>query len=486
MKRKFEIGIKLRLFLEVGAIIAAALIGLSVVNSQMLERVYMWREERTLASMAENVERADGGYFQRCSEYETNDNVSIDLYDESDNYLYEGSGSFVSGSKFNVVSRTDNPDGSYFNVVSAEGSTLQYILYGKDFANGWHIEIMAKKNPIEENARLGTVVTTVISVLALGVVLLFIFLYAKRFTKPLIEMSDVTTAMANLNFDRKCTVNRRDEIGALAQNINTLSDSLDSALGELKEKNAALLEDIEKERRLEKMRRDFVSGASHELKTPISIIRGYAEALKMDLGAESEETAKYCDIIMNEADRMNSLVLSMLEQSRYEAGGKPPQKECFAVDGLVEEFLSAAGPILKEHGLTAHYEKTNGAEGYADRAQMTTVLSNYVSNACCHAAPVNGEKSLRISVTDCGARWRVNVWNSGSRIEEKDKDAIFTSFYRADKSRSRAEGRFGLGLAIVRSIADNHGTACGFDNTDDGVTFWFEMEKAPQEEPQQV
>ncbi len=148
--------------------------------------------------------------------------------------------------------------------------------------------------------------------------------------------------------------------------------------------------------------------------------------------------------------------------------------------------MSAAEPILKEHGLTAHYETTNGAEGYADRAQMTTVLSNYVSNACCHAAPVNGEKSLRISVTDRGARWRINVWNSGSRIEDKDKDAIFTSFYRADKSRSRAEGRFGLGLSIVRSIADNHGTDCGFDNTDDGVTFWFELEKAPQEEPQEV
>ena len=140
MKRR-KIGIRLRFFLEVGAIMAVCLIGISVVNSQLLESVYIWNIERDLRSMAQQAEQAGNNYFLLLSEFEREEGVSIDLYDPVDNFLYEGSGSFVSGNKLNIISRKENDDGSYFNVVSAEGSSTQYILYGKTFAKGYHIEI---------------------------------------------------------------------------------------------------------------------------------------------------------------------------------------------------------------------------------------------------------------------------------------------------------------------------------------------------------
>lgn len=471
MKRR-KMGIRTRVFLEIGAIIAVCLIGISIVNSRLVESVYIWNVERSLRSMADDAEKAGEEYYALLQEYENTQDVSIDLYDNTDNYLYEGNSKFISGSKLNIVSRSENDDGSYFNVVAAEGSTTQYIVYGKDFLNGYHIEITVQKDPIQENASIATRVTTMLTVCALLLGLVFISGYSKRFTKPLIEMSRVTARLANLDFSEKCNVTRNDEIGALADNINSVSDSLNNALSELREKNTQLMEDIEKERRIEKMRSDFISSASHELKTPIAVIRGYAEGLKMNIDRENDSAAEYCDIIMHEADRMNVLVLNMLEQSLYSSGAKSPDMKEFSVNRFIEAFLKTAAPIFEEKGVNAVYEKAEDLQAFADESQMTTVLSNIVLNACSHAS---GEKLIKITAEKNDSEIKISVFNTGSRVDDKDKEGIFTAFYRADKAHSRAEGRFGLGLAIVKSITDNHNCKCGFENKEDGITFWFTM-----------
>ena len=331
-----KLGFRARFFLEVGAIIAACLVGISIINSQLLEKVYINNVENSLADIAREVERAGENYFYVSAEFELTEDVSIDLYDQTDNLLYEGGGSFVSGNKLNIISRKENKDGSYFNVVAADGSATQYILYGKDFDNGYHIEVFTEKNPIEENASLAVKVTTSITVLTLVLALVFIFDYSRRFSKPFIQMNEVMEKIASLDFTQKTDIDRHDEIGTLAKNINKVSDSLDNALTELREKNEQLQEDIEKERRLEKMRQEFVSAASHELKTPIAIIRGYAEGLRMNTQCD-DATGEYSDIIMGEADKMNELVLSMLEQSLYTSGQKAPEKEEFDVDQYIKD-----------------------------------------------------------------------------------------------------------------------------------------------------
>ncbi len=471
MKRR-GLGIRAKVFLEIGAIIAVCLVGISIANSQLLESVYIWNVERSLSAMAQSAEQAGEEYFLLLSDYEIKQGVSIDLYDQTDNYLYEGSGKFISSSKLNIISRTQNEDGSYFNVVAEDGSTTQYIVYGKDFENGWHIEITAQKDPIQENANLATSVTTTITILALVLALVFISVYSKKFTKPLIQMSEVTNKIANLDFSAKCNVNRGDEIGALADNINVVSDSLNNALTELRQKNEQLMQDIERERKIEKMRADFISSASHELKTPIAIIRGYAEGLKMNVDEENEGATEYCDIIMREADKMNALVINMLEQSLYSSGVKQPNMKEFSVDDFVEDLLKTVAPIFEEKGVTANYSKSDGLVAFADYGQMTTVLSNIVLNACSHAKE---EKLINITAEKINSSIKINVFNTGSRVEDKDKEGIFTSFYRADKAHSRAEGRFGLGLSIVKSITENHSCECGFENKENGVTFWFTM-----------
>ncbi len=472
--KKRKLGIRAKLFLEIGAIIVICLVGIAFVNSRLVESVYTWNTERTLSTIAAEVENAGADYYAVAHRNETEKGVSIDLYDTEDNYLYEGADNMLFGSKLNIISRTENEDGSFFNVVCAEGSTTQYIVFGKDFENNYHIEITVQKDPIRENARIATRVTTTLTVFALILALVYIFAYSKRFTKPLIEMSNVASRIAKLDFSSKCTVKGRDEIGKLAENINTVSDSLSNALGELQEKNIRLQADIERERQIERMRADFISSASHELKTPIAIIRGYSEGLKMSVSEDNTEANEYCDIIMREADRMNSLVLNMLEQSLYTSGAKQPDMTVFELNEFIEDFLKTLTPIFEEKGVDTVFRRSQPLMVKADKGQYTTVLSNIVLNACSHAS---GEKRVEISLEELEDCIRVCVFNTGSHIEEKDREGIFTAFYRADKAHSRAEGRFGLGLAIVKSITENHNCVCDFENLDNGVTFRFTIKK---------
>lgn len=474
MKKK--LGIRARVFLEIGAIITVCLFALTLVNSRMLEKVYLWNAERELKAIAQKTESIENGdYYSQLSYYEALYGVNIVLYDGEDNCLYESGGGFISGKRLWVISRSENDDGSYFNILSEDDSSTQYILYGEDFGDGYHLEITSQKDPIQENVELATGVTTVIAVIALLLTLAFISLYAKRFTKPLIKMSEVTEKMSELDFSEKLDIKRNDEIGALSENINKLSASLDTALAELKETNESLRRDIEKEHEVDNMRKEFISSASHELKTPIAIIRGYTEMLKLSVPEGNESLKEYCDIIINESDKMNTLVINMLEASLYSSGARKPRKSEFSVNAFIDSFLKRSAPIFDEKGVNCVFEKSADCEVYGDEKQLETVLSNLVSNACSHA---KGEKLVKVYTETEGENVSVCVYNSGNPIEDKDKDNIFKSFYRADKAHSRAEGRFGLGLSIVKSITELHGTSCGFENTKDGVVFFFEIEKS--------
>ncbi len=470
---KHKLGIRTKFFLELGGIIAVCLIGIAFVNSQLLENVYIWNIERSFKNIAQQAEQSGDNYVVVLSQFESEKGVSIDLYDDIDNLIYQGKDTFLSGSKLNIISRKEYDDGSYFNIVSTDSSASQYIRYGKSFKNNYHIEISTEINPIQENASLAVNVTTVISILALFLALLFIYDYSRRFTKPLIQMNDVMKRIASLDFSVKTNIDRNDEIGTLAENINTVSDSLNVALSELREKNKQLQEDIEKERRLEKMRQDFVSSASHELKTPIAIIRGYAEGLKLNMTSQATSNNEYCDIIIREADKMNELVLNMLEQSLYSTGTKMPELSQFELKIYVDNFLKSAEPIFKEKGITVQCNVENETV-FGDEKQLTTVLSNIILNACSHA---KDEKIIKIISESVGKQVKICVFNTGSKVDDKDADSIFTSFYRADKAHSRKEGRFGLGLSIVKSIVTNHGCDCGFNNEENGVTFWYTVNK---------
>ena len=307
------------------------------------------------------------------------------------------------------------------------------------------------------------------------IILLLSFINSKMISKPLINLNEAAKKMINLDFSSKCEVDSKDEIGNLALTFNFLSDKLNSTLTDLKMANVKLTEDIEKERLLEKMRKEFIADVSHELKTPISIIEGYAEALKDGI-VEENDVDYYTDVIIDEAKKMNSLVMDMLTLSHMES-------KSYALNKTPEDFISLIKNIYKKYKVTItthniEFSNLCTSENVSidcDAFKIEEVMNNLITNAIKYTP--SGEL-IKITLSDLpNNHILVEVDNFGSHIPEKDIRFIWDKFYRIDKSRNKDSGGTGLGLAITKNILELHESNYGVKNTEDGVKFYFSLTK---------
>lgn len=483
-QKKFR-SIRVKLFLQIGAIFLLAVLLLLALNRWYMPVIYAYNTRRNMQDIAEQIDlltpsAADFG--ARLSSFEKSEGLSIDLYAPNGEQLYYGKDPlFVAGGKVTVTDRHEYEDGSYFETQLFERQNAQFIVYVRTLESGCTLEMYSKKSTVDDNANSAIQVMTVTGITALLAALLAVYFYSKRFTKPLIEMRDVTKEMARTEFSRKCTAETADEIGELAGSINQLSDSLEATLADLSEKNRKLQSDIEHEQRVDKMRKDFIANVSHELKTPISIVQGYAEGAKLLAQSGSGEKAgEYCDIIVSEAQKMNRLVLELLELSQYESGGMSVQAQPFDLCTLVSNYARANQLKFEEKSVRFTFELPQDCICFADPLKIQMVLNNYISNACAHAS---GGKAVHLTAIFLDeARCHVTVFNEGAPIADEDLEKIWDSFYRADKSHSRKEGRYGLGLSIVSEIQKLHGQARGVRNVENGVEFWFDVQRNPTAE----
>lgn len=483
-RKKAGQGLKLktRLFIQVALILAVCVTVVTFLNSRYMEKAYLWYEKRSVIKMVEDIDKLPNielTYYSDIPSFEQENDVSIDMYNAYGEPLYEsGARVSLSNKKVDVVSReTDGDNKSYYSVLRETGSDLQYNVYGKTLKNGYLLEVISLVSPIAQSEMVASTFTAALSVFGLLLSLFVISMFAGRFAKPLEELSEITGEMARLNFKRKCSTDRKDEIGVLADNVNRLSDSLDGALTELEEKNRQLIKDIDAERRLDAIRKEFISSVSHELKTPISIIKGYAEGLLSLSGEETETAGEYSRVILSESDRMNELVRTLLEISLYESGGYVLKESVFSIGKTISDYLSVSRPFFAEKGIGAENLVPESVMVKGDADKLFTVINNYIQNAVAHAG---GDKKIICRHEDNGELIKIVVFNTGFHIAEEDSDKLFLNFYRADKSHSREEGRFGLGLSIVKAIMDVHGTRYGFNNAVNGVEFWFEVQKAQE------
>ena len=252
------------------------------------------------------------------------------------------------------------------------------------------------------------------------------------------------------------------------------------ALQDLKEKNKKLEEDIEKERNLEIMRKDFVDSVSHELKTPIGIIEGYAEGLKDGI-VSGDNALEYLETIIDESKKMSILVTNMLEISRLESGVIKPNLEIFNINRLIKNLVNKFTIEANENGLRIIFdEKTNFSYVKADRFKMEQVLTNLITNAIKYT-PENNDIVVSISMKD--NFYEISVINYGIQIDKNDIDKLFNKFYRIDKARSRSKNSTGLGLSIVKNILDIHSFNYSLNNIENAVEFKFSLpvENPPEE-----
>lgn len=300
-----------------------------------------------------------------------------------------------------------------------------------------------------------------------------VFIITKRFTKPILILSGIAKKMSDLNFEVKYKVITKDEIGELGSSINVLSDKLETTIMELKHANNELMTDIQRKTEIDEMRKEFLSNVSHELKTPIALIQGYAEGLKENINDDEESRDYYCEVIMDEANKMNNMVKKLLSLNELEFGNNQVNFERFDIVSLIKSVLISTEILIKQKEVTLLFEQTEPIYVWADELLIEQVVTNYISNALNH---VDGQKIIEIKLIPRGESVRVAVFNTGNNIPEEDLDKIWIKFYKVDKARTREYGGSGIGLSIVKAIMNSHNKEFGVINRHIGVEFWFELD----------
>lgn len=301
-----------------------------------------------------------------------------------------------------------------------------------------------------------------------------VILVTRRITRPIRQLSDISRQMAELDFTAKYESGGGiKEIEQLGQHMNQLSASLEQAISELKTANNELKIDIEKKEQIDEMRKEFLSNVSHELKTPLALISGYAEGLCECINDDAESRSFYCEVIMDEADKMNRMVQKLLTLNQLEFGNNQVTMSRFDITELICDVVENSSLLLQQNEIRLSFEE-EPAYVWGDEFQIEEVVTNFLSNAIHYAA---GERLIRIYYTYQEDTLRVSVFNTGSQIPEEDIEKVWEKFYKVDKARTREYGGSGIGLSIVKAIMESHHRACGVCNHDDGVEFWMELDK---------
>lgn len=289
--------------------------------------------------------------------------------------------------------------------------------------------------------------------------------YTWYLTKPVKQLSQISKQMADLDFSGLCPVDRTDETGVLARSLNELSAKLSASLTALQDANRKLQADIDKERQLEKQRTAFFSAASHELKTPVTIIRGQLQGMLYQVGRYKDRET-YLARSLEVTDALENIIQELLTISRLDTPGFSCSRDMISLSRLSDDRLTACEDLLVQKDLTLEKQIAPDIFISGDERLLQKALDNLLGNAAAYSEPGN---TVSVSLWREDERAKLTVENTGAHIPEEAIPRLFEAFYRVDQSRNRQTGGTGLGLYIVKTILDLHDAAIQIANTDRGV-----------------
>ena len=349
-----------------------------------------------------------------------------------------------------------------------EQANVNYKLFvlplGNPDGSGSYLFAMASFQPVDEAVEMLRNYYVYIIVFVMLLVLIVSLYYAVSITRPLLRVNRVTKKLADLDFSEAIPIKSKDEIGDLSRNINSLSQTLHSYIRQLQA-------DIEKEKLLEHTRKEFISGVSHELKTPLSIMKSCLSILKD--GVATHKKDHYFAAMDKEVDKMDALIVGMLELAKYESGTYRMEMEAFRMDTVIEEACDRFAAEIDEKRLSLHL-RLAPVEAAGNRLRIEQVVINFMANAVRYSPE---DAAINVTAGEVADWVAVRVENTGVRIPEEQLDKIWDRFYRGDASRDRSRGGTGLGLAISKNILELHGAEYGVANTPNGVVFYFYLNK---------
>ena len=258
-----------------------------------------------------------------------------------------------------------------------------------------------------------------------------------------------------------------------------LSSYMESTIGKLQDENEKLSRDIELKEEAEKMRKEFISNVSHELKTPIAVIQGYAEGLADDVADDPESRKYYADVIVDEAGRMNTMVRQLLALNQLEYGNSNINMEKVLLNELISSVVESNEILASQNEVKLVAPEFEETYVLADEFFAEQVLTNYLTNAIHYA---KNEKIVSIKVIPSEKDVRICVFNTGDPIPDEAMEHIWEKFYKVDAARTREYGGSGIGLSVVKAVMDSFNKDCGVTNYDNGVEFYFELDKYVENE----
>ena len=470
-------------------LLVACILFISVVNMFTLEGAYTYNKQNVMLSCYDEVNEAatngditSSDFDESLNQISVVNNIEI-LVIDADKQLIKSTDDNSSLMQRRlldfVFAGTDDVKPLYKNQKIQIQRTvdprvhIDYLELWGFLDNGNLILMRTPAQSLKEASRLANMMFVRFAIIAIIVGVIFIWAATKRITRPVMKLVDMSEKMTRLDFSDKYESRTDNEVDALGEHMNHLSDTLEGTIGELKSANARLQRDIDKKTEIDEMRRDFLSNVSHELKTPIALIQGYAEGLKDCVNDDAESRDFYCDVIVDEADRMNKLVKSLLNLNELESGDAKVDIEHFDLMELIRNCAEAMDILARQGGIRIELPEESSLPVWADEFKTEQVMTNYLSNAIHYAT---GEKIVRITVTKDNNVVRVGVFNSGDNIPDDVIPNLWTKFYKADKARTREYGGSGIGLSIVKASMEAMGGGYGVENLPDGVNFWFEID----------
>ena len=435
--------------LTVGCIIVYGII-YALLPKQFDIRLYDEMEKETV-QLADNL--SEGTFFEadvQIEEFCRINNASVTLMGEGETR------------SFGVIDRQHESD-------SVIGSTITAYVYFTDKQTEFMITVFYLSRAAHT---ITTVMLKLLPAVAAGILLLSAlsaFICSKVIVSPIKKLSENSKRMTAPDADWKCDVSRSDEIGVLSESLNTMASRLHQTMQELKDANEHLKEDIKRSKLLEQQRRDFFIAVSHELKTPLTVLKGRLENMMLGYG-DYKDHDKYLPMAYDSAEDIEKLVREIITITKTENTDISSSLCEVSLAQTVNETVHNIEPLAKDKNITIHQQITGDTKLTVDKELWSKALSNIIGNAVRHSP--DGEKVFISLETDDGRQTLV-VMNTGASIPKEDMPHLFTPFYRADKSRNRATGGSGLGLYIVRTILDLHGMSCTIKNTEQGVAFYI-------------
>lgn len=361
----------------------------------------------------------------------------------------------------------------FFNALDPE-LQIDTLRYQSSLANDFTILIWVPLSEINESISLSNSFTLIVALLTLCITVVISYFASMKFTKPITEMNTQAKSMVDLDFSQQLTVMSNDEIGQLSLTINQLSSKLNDTIEELNIKNQELTKDINKKEELEQMRKEFISNVSHELKTPIFLIQGYAEGLHSNVVGDEAKRAFYSKVIMEEADKMDLMVKDLLDISQLESGSYSINLCTFNIDELAYDVVKKLTPTFEDQGIKFTLNSDTKVAIIADPIRIEQVLMNLLTNGVNHC---NNQKMMTFKlIKTTNNTVKISIFNTGSQIPEEALDKIWSSFFKVDEARTRDYNGSGLGLSIVKNILQLHHGKYGVSNKENGVEFWFELD----------